>query len=72
MQTNIFPGSIISTTIMFVSVTQAETRFWPEKRRRIGDIVVSFSKDYITTTYNAEVIITDETCEYFSGIQISS
>jgi hypothetical protein len=72
MQANIFPGSIISTTIMWVSITQAETRFWPEHRKRIGDVIVSFSKNQTTTTYNAEVIITDETCEYYSGSQVSS
>ncbi len=72
MRTNIFSGSIISTTIMWVSATQAETRFWPENRKHIGDIIVSFSEDCTTTTYNAEVIITDETCEYFSCSQVSS
>ncbi len=71
MQANIFSGSIISTTIMWVSATQADTRFWPEHRKHIGDIIVSFSKDQTTTTYNAEVIITDETSEYYSGSQVS-
>ena len=72
MQANIFPGSIISTTIMWVSMSQAETVFWPENGKHIGDIIVSFSKDYTTTTYNAEVIITDELDQHHSGSQISS
>ena len=56
---------------MWVSTTQAETVFWPENGKHIGDIIVSFSKDCTTTTYNAEVIITDEIDEHYSGVTIS-
>lgn len=72
MQANIFPGSIISTTLMWVSATQAQTGFWPENGKHIGDVIVTFSKDCTITTYNAEVIITDEIDEHYSGIPVSS
>ncbi len=72
MQANIFPGSIISTTLMRVSATQAETVFWPEDGKYIGNILVTFSKDCTVTTYNAEVIITDEIDKHYSGVPISS
>ncbi len=72
MQANIFPGSIISTTIVWISATQAETASWPENGKHIGDVIVTFSKDFTTTTYNAEVIITDEIDEHYSGIPVSS
>jgi hypothetical protein len=72
MQANIFPGSIISTTIMWVSATQGETGFWPEHRKRVGDITVTFSGDCTVTTYNTEVILTDEIDKNYSGIPVSS
>lgn len=58
---------------MWVSATQAETTFWPENRRNIGNVIVTFSNDCIvTTTYNTGVIITNEIDQYYSGVQVSS
>lgn len=72
MQAKLFDGSIITTTTMWVSATQAETAYWPEHSKHVGDIIVTFSKDCTVTTYNAEVVITDEIDKYYSGIQVSS
>jgi hypothetical protein len=72
MKTNIFPGSIISTLTMWVSATQGEIGVWPENGKLVGTIIVTSSTDRVTTTYNAEVIITDEISQHYSGIPISS
>ena len=72
MQAKIFTGSIISTAMMFVSVTQAENVIWTKNGKPIGNIIVSFSKNQTTTTFNAEVIITDEIDKHYSGVQVSS
>jgi len=71
MRFNIFPGSVITTPICWYSATQAEPTIWPKFRKRIGDIIVTFSKDCTASTYNAEVIITNEIDQHYSGIQIS-
>ena len=68
MRFNIFPGTIISTTIMWMSGTQAVPINFPKICKYIGSITVTFSKDNTVTTYNAEVVITDEIDQYYSGI----
>jgi hypothetical protein len=68
MQAKLFDGSIISTTLMWVSATQGEVGYWPDHRRQVGTVIVTFSKDCTVTTYNAEVIITNEIDKYYSGI----
>lgn len=68
METNIIIGSIISTTVVWLSATQAETEFFQTTEKKVGNVIVTFSEDCTVTTYNTEVIIVDEIDKHHSGI----
>jgi hypothetical protein len=71
MRINVFKGSIITTPLYWYSATQAEPACSMRFFRKVGVILVTFSHDCTVTTYNTEVVITDEIDQNYSGIQVS-
>jgi len=69
---NLINKQVITTPVYWYSATQAETVIPYPEGKRIGEVIVTFSHDCTVTTYNTEVILTDEIDQYYSGIPASS